>query len=240
MAADLDIVIPVYNEGENILRTLAEVDRCIPVRRRVLVVYDFDEDTTLPALARYRAPEGAEVLAYKNTLGRGVLNALRAGFAAAEAPAVLVVMGDLSDDLSCVPRMLALIGEGYDVVCGSRYMPGGRQEGGPWLKGLLSRTAGLSLRLLTGLPTHDATNNFRLYSRRVLEAVRIESTGGFEVALEITVKAYLMGFRITEVPTTWRDRTAGESRFRLLKWLPRYLKWYLHLLRRSRHRVGGG
>ena len=70
------------------------------------------------------------------------------------------------------------------------------------------------------------TNNFKLYSRRFLDATPIESEAGFELALELTVKATLQGRRLAEVPTTWRDRTGGESRFRLRKWLPHYLRWY--------------
>jgi len=76
------------------------------------------------------------------------------------------------------------------------------------------------------VPTHDPTNNFKLYARGFLDAVTIESTAGFELALELTVKATLAGSRIAEVPTTWRDRTAGQSNFKLRKWLPHYLHWY--------------
>lgn len=122
--------------------------------------------------------------------------------------------------------MLALAESGADVVAASRYMRGGRQVGGPLLKGLLSRTAGLTLQWFGRVGTHDATNNFKLYSRRYLETVTIESEGGFELALELTVKAALSGRVVREVPATWRDRTAGESRFRLRAWLPRYLHWY--------------
>ena len=117
-------------------------------------------------------------------------------------------------------------GVGADVVAGSRYMRGGRQVGGPLLKRTMSRAAGLSLHWLGGLPVHDATSNFRLYSKRLLNQVTIESRGGFELGLELTVKAYRLGMRVAEVPTTWRDRTAGQSRFKLLEWLPRYLHWY--------------
>jgi hypothetical protein len=59
-----------------------------------------------------------------------------------------------------------------------------------------------------------------------LDRVTIESTGGFELGIELTVKAYLLGMRVAEVPTTWRDRTAGQSNFKLWTWLPRYLYWY--------------
>jgi hypothetical protein len=105
-------------------------------------------------------------------------------------------------------------------------MRGGHQIGGPFVKRTLSRAAGLSLHWVAGVPTHDSTSNFRLYSRRLLDAVEIESQAGFELGLELTVKAYRLGMGVDEVPTTWRDRVAGESRFRLWKWLPHYLHWY--------------
>jgi len=167
-----------------------------------------------------------ELRLYRNQLGRGVLNAIKAGLGAAAAPYVLVTMGDASDEPRDIDAMYSLAAGGADVVAGSRYMPGGRQIGGPLLKRTLSRTAGLSLHWVGGLPVHDATSNFRLYSRRLLDRVTIESTGGFELGIELTVKAYLLGMKLAEVPTTWRDRTAGTSRFKLWQWLPRYLHWY--------------
>jgi hypothetical protein len=152
---------------------------------------------------------------------------MKAGIAAARAPYVLITMADGSDEYGDVDRMVGLAQDGADVVAASRYMRGGRQVGGPRLKRLLSRTAGLSLHWLGGVPIHDPTNNFKLYSRSFLEATPIESKAGFELAIELSVKATLQGRRLAEVPTTWRDRTGGKSRFRLRKWLPHYLRWYL-------------
>jgi hypothetical protein len=140
-------------------------------------------------------------------------------------------MGDLSDDLSVVDVMVEKYRQGFKVVCGSRYMKGGRQIGGPFLKRTLSRCAGLSLYYLFRVPTHDITNNFKLYDKALLDKLVIESQGGFEIAMEIVVKAFKNGYPICEVPTTWHDRTAGESRFRLWKWLPYYLKWYFFAIR---------
>jgi hypothetical protein len=122
--------------------------------------------------------------------------------------------------------MVALAEGGADVVSASRYMRGGHQQGGPLLKRLMSRTAGLTLHWFAGVPTHDPTNNFKLYSRRFLDSITIQSTAGFELALELTVKATLAGRKVAEVPTTWRDRTAGKSNFKLRQWLPNYLYWY--------------
>ena len=84
---------------------------------------------------------------------------------------------------------------------------------------------------------HDPTSNFKIYSRRLLDRVTIESEAGFELALEPTVKAHLLGLPVAEVPTTWKDRTAGESHFQMWKWLPHYLHWYrLGMLGRLRRR----
>jgi dolichol-phosphate mannosyltransferase len=222
----LSVVIPVYNEGENVVPTLrAVVQRTHTRPLEVLVVHDFDEDTTVPVVKRLQE-ELPEVRLHRNTLGRGALNAMKSGLRAARAPYVLITMGDGSDDAGDIDPMYTLARGGADVVAGSRYMRGGHQFGGPLLKRTMSRGAGLSLHWLGGLPIHDATSNFRMYSKRLLNQVTIESQGGFELGLELTVKAYRLGLRLAEVPTTWRDRTAGQSRFRLWQWLPRYLRWY--------------
>ncbi|MFZ2513029.1 MAG: glycosyltransferase [Candidatus Saccharimonadales bacterium] len=223
----LSIVIPVYNEGENFPALYKELESKIPVSRRTIVVYDFDEDTTVPVVKKYQKKD-KDLILHKNTRGRGALNALLSGFDYVKSGPVLVVMADLSDDLTVVEAMYQKYISGADVVCGSRYMRGGRQIGGPLFKRTLSRVAGISLYYLRGLPTHDVTNNFKLYRKEMLETITIESTGGFEVAMEITVKAFRSGYKISEVPSTWRDRTAGEANFKLFKWLPSYLRWYFY------------
>jgi dolichol-phosphate mannosyltransferase len=222
---ELSIVIPVYNEGEAVEPVLRALDHAVTSPHEILVVYDFDEDTTVPVVTRLSA-ELPGLRAHRNDLGRGVLNAMKAGIAASAGQYVLISMADGSDDPVDVDRMVALARDGAEVVAASRYMRGGRQVGGPLLKRLMSRTAGLTLHWFGGVPTHDPTNNFKLYSRRFLDSVTIESRAGFELALELTVKATLGGRRVAEIPTTWRDRTAGQSNFKLRKWLPHYLRWY--------------
>jgi hypothetical protein len=191
-------------------------------------VYDFDEDTTLPFLRRLERAD-PRVVAEKNEFGRGAVNALRWGFSQCGPGAVVVLMCDLSDKLTIVPDMLRLWREGATLVAPSRYMPGGKQHGGGLVKSTLSRVAGRSLHWF-GFPICDPTNNFKLYDGDWLRSQRIESVGGFEVALELAYKAFRDGRRIVELPTEWRDRTSGESKFRLLQWLPQYLKWYLRAL----------
>jgi dolichol-phosphate mannosyltransferase len=227
------IVVPVYNEGEAVEPVLRAMDEAVRTPHEIVVVYDFDEDTTVPVVERLSA-EMPSLRGLRNDLGRGVLNAMRAGIAGTTAPFVLISMADGSDEPHIVDQMMHLAFGGADVVAASRYMPGGRQIGGPRLKRLMSRTAGLSLHWLARVATHDPTNNFKLYSRRFLDSVAIESTAGFELALELTVKATLARRRVAEVPTTWRDRTAGQSNFKLRQWLPHYLSWYARAFLRGR------
>ena len=100
-------------------------------------------------------------------------------------------MADLSDDLTQVDQMYELYLQGFDLVCGSRYMKGGRLIGGPFLKQLMSRVSGLTLHYFRGVPTHDATNSFKLYDAAMVRDVKVESVAGFELGLELTVKAFL-------------------------------------------------
>src|SRR5205823_1569135 len=126
----LSVVIPVYNEGENVVPTLqGVVGRTHARPLEVLVVHDFDEDTTVPVVKRLQA-ELPELRLHRNTLGRGALNAMKSGLRAARAPYVLITMGDGSDDPADIDPMYALAREGADVVAGSRYMRGGRQGRG--------------------------------------------------------------------------------------------------------------
>jgi len=229
----LDIIIPVYNEAGNIQKTLDEIKKNIKTDKRIFIVYDFDEDNTLPIVKKIKGNYQFEIILLRNDMGRGVINAIKKGFQTVSYDKILVIMADLSDDLEVVDSMVQKMNEGYDEVCGSRYMKGGEYHGEPSFKGFLSKMAGLSLHSLTKIPTHDVTNSFKLYSKNLLNNVKIESNGGFELGLEITVKAYCYGFKIAEVPSKWYDRTDGESHFHLWKWMPGYLHWYFYCIKNT-------
>jgi len=227
--ASLGVVIPVYNEAANIGATLEALTRSVKTQHRIHIVHDFEEDDTLP-VARVHQRRGLDIDFVLNP-ARGVANAIKVGLAYATEPYLLVSMADNSDDYRIVDAMCARMDAGADIVCGSRYMRGGHQRGGPLLKRTLSRLAGVSMYHLARLPTHDATNSFKLYRRRLLEELTIESDGGFEIAMEIVVKAHRLGRRIDELPALWTDRAFGQSRFNLRAWIPKYLRWYLYALR---------
>lgn len=233
---ELTLIIPVYNEGRNFRSLWKEITGQIHSPFRALVVHDFDADDTVPAVQEIIASGESRLTLIKNEVGRGVVGAIRTGFNRVQSGAVLVVMADLSDDLSQVDKMMRYYKDGYHVVVASRYMSGGQLVNAPIFKQALSRIAGVSLHWFRRIPTHDATNAFKLYDSGELRNIDIESTGGFELSLEILVKAYLRGCSIVELPTTWRGRMQGESKFRMWAWMPRYLKWYLYAFR-PRHRA---
>jgi len=222
----LAIIMPVFNEAANIRTTLNTITEKIKTQHTIYIVYDFDEDDTLP-VARAAAAEGKPIVFLKNPR-RGVASAIETGLRNAAGEYLLVTMADMSDDYRVVDKMYELMRSGYDMVCGSRYMRGGRQIGGGLLKKTLSRAAGLSLHYLAGIPSHDATNSFKMYRKSMVDAITIESQHGFEIGIELLVKACSMNYKVTELPCTWTDRTAGKSRFKLFKWLPKYLTWYVY------------
>jgi hypothetical protein len=236
-APSLTIVIPVYNEGANFRALWIELTSGIKTPFTALVVYDFDQDNTLPVAQEIIASGETRLGLRKNAYGRGVTGAIKTGLEAVESGPVLVTMADLSDEMIAVDQMYQLYLQGFDLVCGSRYMRGGQLIGGPFLKQLMSRVSGLTLHYFRGVPTHDATNAFKLYDAGMVHDVKVESVAGFELGLELTVKAFLNGYRITEIPSTWRDRTAGTSRFRIMKWLPHYLKWYFYAFQPKRQKA---
>ena len=228
MAPELDIVIPVYNEGRNIVATLAALKRSVTTPARVLICYDHAEDDTLPAIrANAQAHAGLAVEFVRNR-GRGAHAAVMTGFAASTAPFVLMYPADDDTNAAMLDRMVALARAGCDIVCASRFMPGGAMVGCPLLKAALVRSANFTLRHVARLPTTDASNGFRMFSRRVVERIPVESEAGFCYSIELLVKAHRLGWRIAEVPVRWFERRHGASRFQVIKWLPAYLRWYAY------------
>lgn len=226
MNAALDIVIPVYNEGGNILRTLAALKRCVATPFRVLICYDFEGDDTLSTIrSNRRECSGLDIVLVRNR-ARGAHHAIMSGFQASTAPFILMYPADDDYNADMLDSMVKKAQGGADVVCASRFMPGGEMQGCPWLKALLVRLANFTLYHFAGLPTHDSSNGFRLFSRRVIERIPIESDTGFCYSIELLVKCHRLGWTVAEVPASWHERRAGQSRFRVLKWLPAYLRWY--------------
>jgi glycosyltransferase involved in cell wall biosynthesis len=222
----LDIIIPVYNEGPNIVATLAALASEVRSRYRVLICYDFEGDDTLPAVKAHQQACPQQEVAFVRNTGRGAHAAVMSGFRASTAPIVVVYPADDDFNAALIDPMIGLVQAGSDIVCASRFMPGGTMQGCPWLKATLVRTAAFTLHHLARLPTRDPTSGFRMFSRRVIDTIVVESDRGFTYSIELLVKAHRLGWRISELPAKWFERTQGTSRFRVLSWLPAYLRWY--------------
>lgn len=219
-------MIPAYNESDKVVPGLRAIHELVTTEKEILVVVDRESDSTVPSVRQLsKEIEGLTLLV--NTLGPGPGNAIRFGFMHAQAPIVVVSMADGCDDASQIDELSRLVERGVVIAAASRYMPGGQQVGGPRLKRVLSRIAGKSFALITGVGTHDVTNSFKAYKSSFVESVQIHSRDGFEIGIELVAKARRLNQPVAEIPTTWIDRSFGESNFQLGKWLPSYIKWYL-------------
>jgi dolichol-phosphate mannosyltransferase len=224
----LDVIIPVYHEGANILQTLKSLLRVVKTPLRVLICYDTEDDDTLPAISNNRGVLGAMAIEFVRNRGRGAHAAVLSGFSASEAPFALMFPADDDYNAGILDSMVGEAEAGCDIVCASRFIPGGSMVGCPWLKAVLVRAGNFTLYHLGRVPTRDASNGFRLFSRRVIDQIPIESDQGFCYSIELIVKCHRLGWRIGEVPARWFERAHGASRFKVLKWLPAYLRWFLY------------
>jgi dolichol-phosphate mannosyltransferase len=223
----VSVVVTAYNEGEAIVEYLDRLLESVTSPCEVLVVYDSADDTTRVWVEKYATSED-RVRPTLNTDGPGPARAIRFGFKHATADVVVVTMADGCDDPAQIDQLTRLVERGVVVAAASRYMKGGQQIGAPVLKSTLSRLAGLSLHVLARVGTRDATNSFKAYSARFVEAVGVESDAGFEVGLELVAKAHRRRLPVAEIPTIWLERTAGSSNFHLWPWIRKYLRWYLY------------
>lgn len=224
--SELELVIPVYNEGENIVPALNSLKRDMRTPARIMICYDHDTDTTLAALENYDASPH-EILFVKNE-GVGALGAVLTGLAHSSAPYVLVFPADDDYNSGRLDQMVAKARDGCDLVCASRFIPGGGMVGCPFVKAFIVRAAAITLHYLARIPTRDATNGFRLFSQRVIRSIPVESKVGFAYSLELLAKTHRLGWKVGEVPVSWFERNQGESRFRIYRWLPQYLRWYFY------------
>lgn len=227
-------MIPVYNEGASVTPVIKRIFESVDLPCEVIVVFDSPDDSTVTHLMEIRrdCPDLKPTL---NTYGRGPANAIRFGIDSAIAPVAVVTMADGCDDPSQIDALVKLVERGVVVAAASRYARTGQQVGGPFMKGLLSKFAGLTLFYGARVGTRDATNSFKAYSTEFVREVGIESDQGFEIGIELVAKARRHRRPVAEIPTIWLDRTFGESNFKLAAWLPRYLKWYLYAFGRPIH-----
>lgn len=209
------VVVPTYNEAENVRRFAAALLAAAP-RAQLLIVDDSSPDGTgeiVAALAREEPRVRLLSRPVKDGLGRAYVAAFRHALAAG-ADRIVQMDCDFSHDPADVPRLLAAIDCGADLAIGSRYVPGGSTPGWPWRRRLISRAGGIFVRMATGMDVRDPTGGFKAWTARALAAVgldRIESAG-YSFQLETNYRAWRARLKIAELPIRFTDRTAGVSK----------------------------
>ena len=221
------VVIPAFNEGINIVKTIDDLRKLYNNLIDVIIVVDFEEDTTISFFNQIDEKPKSYKIVVQN-YGAGPANAIKFGMDQANTECIVVMMADGSDDVRAIQELSNLVSRGAAVACASRYMSGGQQIGGPRLKKFLSKTAGRIVYSLAGVGTHDPTNSFKAYSKNMVKQVGIESKSGFEIGIELVSKAHRLRLPVAEIPTIWLDRTNGSSRFLIAKWVPKYLPWFFN------------
>ncbi|MFH2068789.1 MAG: glycosyltransferase family 2 protein [Candidatus Omnitrophota bacterium] len=224
----ISIVIPARNEADNISQTVADLEKKLKnLLHETLIVNDHSTDITAAKILELKKAYPSVKL-INNTAKPGFASALRIGFRAASGAGVVVVMADASDDPQTIPKMTAKFTEGYDLVCGSRYLSGSSKRGGPKAQGFFSFWVNKYLRIFLNFPTSDASNAFKLYRRDCLLAAKTDEDG-FGLSMELTIKFWQTGCKIIDVPTVWTGRETGKSKFKF----GRAFRSYGRLLKRA-------
>ena len=223
---NLEIIVPVYNEGEKIIKLMELFSLHVKTNFKVLICYDLENDDLFNFKDKLKSFE-FDIQFIKNP-STGPLTAIKQGFLKGNSDAVIVYPADDFLNYNLLDSMFNKYVEGNEIVVASRFMEGGSMKNCPLIKSLLVRIASFTLYILSSIPVRDASNGFRLFSRKLLNEVNIESQVGFAYSLELLVKCHRLKFKIAEVPALWEERSEGESKFKIFKWLPQYLKWYIY------------
>jgi dolichol-phosphate mannosyltransferase len=213
--ADVWVILPTYNEAENLERIVGAVIEQLPSSGRVLVVDDNSPDGTGEIAERLAgSSESISVLHRRRKEGLGP--AYLAGFHVAldaGAQRIIEMDADFSHDPAYLPRLIGAADQA-DLVIGSRYVPGGGvTDWGP-MRRFISRGGSTYARLALGLPIRDLTGGFKCFRREVLEAINLDTieARGYAFQVETTYRAIRAGFRVVEIPIVFRDRTDGTSK----------------------------
>lgn len=231
------VVMPTYNEAANlegiVRATVAELERLVPGAHRVLIVDDNSPDGT-GAIADRLAAEEPQVEVLHRPAKTGLGHAYLAGFERALSGGAELVL-EMDADFSHDPRYLDSLltaAQHADLVLGSRYVEGGGVEDWGILRRAISRGGCLYARTILGVSIQDLTGGFKCIHRRVLETIQLETirAEGYVFQIEVTYRALLAGFEVTEVPIVFRDRNAGTSKMSAR--IAAEAMWAVPLLRR--------
>ena len=221
---ELSMVIPVHNEEGNLPALLDQLVKRFK-EAEIIVVNDHSSDDTERIANTYAKKYSNICVIHRKKGNRGMGASLKEGTRFAKGRYVVWIMGDNSDDLTTIPGMILKLEKGADVVFGSRYMRGGSSGDLDAIKALLSSGYTLATRLVFGVKVHDITNAFRGFRKQAFDQIHLESDD-FAISPEFAIKAQRLGFKLDEVPTTYKNRVAGKQKFKMIKMGLAYTKLF--------------
>lgn len=232
----LTILLPVRNEGLNLRIMIKILGAVLEVPYEIVVICDSPDDESIPVVKEMQQVH-SQVRLVINSIGRGVINAIKAGVQEAQGKYVLIFAADEVGPVLAIRNMLDLAEAGCDFVSCTRYAYGGRRLGGSRLGGALSRMANWLFCHLSGCAFTDATTGIKLFEKSAFEKLDLQANPvGWAVAFEMSIKAQMVGLKLGEVPITSIDRLyGGESTFRPGSWIKEYWRWFWWGTKELRH-----
>lgn len=227
----LSLVIPAYNEEQNIRATVSELQETLREQRipyEIIVVNDNSVDGTPQEVASLAAVDSC-VRTVDRTPPGGFGRAIRSGLEAVDGDVVVIYMADRSDDPSDAVRYYRKICEGYDCVFGSRFIRGSRVSNYPPLKLIVNRIVNKAIQWLFWTSHNDLTNAFKAYRTQVIRECGPYHASHFNITIEMSLNALIRDYSIATVPISWEGRKWGSSNLRLREMGRRYLSTLLEL-----------
>lgn len=221
------MIIPAFHESNTILKVFEQIESLGLSGIKLYVVIDSFDDPTYAAVLHNLDRFSYPIKVLCQAPSTGPASAMKHGIKNTTEDFLVLMTADDSDDATDLRVMQSRLMSGSALVCASRYTHGGKHEGGPIFKHLLSRVAAQFIYRLSGTKVSDPTNLYKGFNRNILNDYELESKAGFTIGLELVVIAKKQNAKITEFPTSWTERTVGTSNFKVLKWLPQYIFWFL-------------
>jgi glycosyltransferase involved in cell wall biosynthesis len=216
----IDIIIPVYNEGKNIIKLIEKIN-LINLQKIISICYDNENDTTLKHI------ENLDNIRLVKNKSVGPTKDILEGIKTSKSKIILIYMADDFDNILIIEEMYYKILQGYDLIIPSRFIEGGEFNSSNYLKKTITKIGSFLINNISGIPFRDSTNAFKMFKVDILDQIKLKSKIGFTFAIELTVKAHLNNYKILEIPSKWNELPNRKSNFKIFKWIPFYFYWFL-------------
>lgn len=224
---ELDIVIPVYNEGESILTSINAFNQNVLSSHNILICYDNENDNTISCIKKNFSKQ--ENIFFIKNASQGAHGAVMSGIKKSVSSYILVMPADDDYNQNIIDKMIdSALKNDAQIISPCRFTKKSKIINGPFFKFLLVRIVNFTLHYFARVPSKDSTNGFKLFSRIVVDSIKITSTKGFTYSIEYLLKSHEKNFKCLDFPADWIERKYGKSRFKVLGWSTNYLKWYFY------------